>query len=408
MAPVVLGYFRYTDIWFEWHQALPNKEDGSPLKAILAHDSLVHPDHPLRNGKHGIEMYMGTLQNFETRLLFSSAQVEYIRAWLFATKLTKTLIPLPYSDCLLTESNLRNVSPIYFSNGGELRNSLKKIEKNNKRLKGANPILKSRRQTFELVRTFYADKVGVWCACDFEAWDRDHSLLTEFGWSLVRWKDGKEISEQGHLVVQERRNYSNTYVPNNRERYNFGETEFIDKNQFKKRIQGLISDLTKNGPLYLVFHDNNQDIKYLNSKAVEAPLTGLAYMLPDATPDDGIWVIDTGDLFAALEGEPGGNKRGLERVCRHLQIPTEWLHNAGNDAHYTLLALKTMASGDPVDLQREKRWPNRTGEGAPHAPKGVKVEFKPWEEDSDFSDQEGMVGYEPAGGMGSLDISNDE
>jgi hypothetical protein len=124
------------------HQALPNKEDGGPLKAILAHDALVHPDHPLRNGKPGIEMYMGdyldwtvhqnyieafagTLQNFETRLLFSSAQVEYIRAWLFATGLTKTLIPLPYSDCLLTESNLRNVSPIYFSNGGELRNSLK-------------------------------------------------------------------------------------------------------------------------------------------------------------------------------------------------------------------------------------------------------------------------------------------
>jgi hypothetical protein len=60
-------------------------------------------------------------------------------------------------------------------------------------------------------------------------------------------------------------------------------------------------------------------------------------MLPDATPDDGIWVIDTGDLFAALEGEPGSNKRGLERVCRHLQIPTEWMHNAGNDAHVCIL-----------------------------------------------------------------------
>jgi hypothetical protein len=106
-------------------------------------------------------------------------------------------------------------------------------------------------------------------------------LLTEFGWSLVRWEDGKEINEQGHLVVQERRRYTNTYVPNNREvinsficsssqighlmysdqRYNFGETEFIDKKQFKERIQGLISDLTKKGPLFLVFHDNSQDIK---------------------------------------------------------------------------------------------------------------------------------------------------
>ena len=67
-----------------------------------------------------------------------------------------------------------------------------------------------------------------------------------------------------------------------------------------------------------------------------------------------------------------------------------------------------MASGDPVDLQREKRWPNRTGDAAPQAQKGVKVEFKPWEEDSDFSDQEGMVGYEPTGDMRTLDISDDE
>jgi hypothetical protein len=49
----------YSPTPYRRHQALPNKEDGSPLKAILAHDALVHPDHPLRNGKHGIEMYMG-------------------------------------------------------------------------------------------------------------------------------------------------------------------------------------------------------------------------------------------------------------------------------------------------------------------------------------------------------------
>ena len=121
--------------------------------------------------------------------------MEYIREWLHATGLTKSLIPIPYSDCLLTESDLRNIAPIYFTNGGDLRNSLKvcaqnvsnhpffthksqqKIEKNNKRLKGAHPILKSRRQTFELVRTFYSDKNGVWCAIDIEAWDRDHSYV---------------------------------------------------------------------------------------------------------------------------------------------------------------------------------------------------------------------------------------
>lgn len=46
-----------------------------------------------------------------------------------------------------------------------------------------------------------------------------------------------------------------------------------------------------------------------------------------------------------------------------------------------------MVSGDPVDIQREKRWPNRTGQSN----QGVKVQFKPWEEDSDYSDVEGIA-----------------
>jgi hypothetical protein len=32
-------------------------------------------------------------------------------------------------------------------------------------------------------------------------------------------------------------------------------------------------------------------------------------------------------------------------------------HNAGNDAEYTMSALKTMASGPTIDTQREERWP---------------------------------------------------
>lgn len=43
-----------------------------------------------------------------------------------------------------------------------------------------------------------------------------------------------------------------------------------------------------------------------------------------------------------------------------------------------------MAGGDPLDMQREKRWPLQTGPG-------VKVELKPWQEDSDYSDEEGIL-----------------
>jgi hypothetical protein len=67
----------------------------------------------------------GTLENGEARLLFSSAQVEYIRYWLHTMGFTKELIPLPYSDCLLTSSRLQNHSPVIFKTGGDLRNALK-------------------------------------------------------------------------------------------------------------------------------------------------------------------------------------------------------------------------------------------------------------------------------------------
>jgi len=65
------------------------------------------------------------LEDGEARLMFSSAQVEYIRYWLHAMGLTKELIPLPYSDCLLTSSRLQNHSPVVYKTGTELRNTLK-------------------------------------------------------------------------------------------------------------------------------------------------------------------------------------------------------------------------------------------------------------------------------------------
>lgn len=50
----------------------------------------------------------------------------------------------------------------------------------------------------------------------------------------------------------------------------------------------------------------------------------------------------------------------------------------------TMLCLKSMALGDTLDVQREKRWPNQTGSG-------TKVVFDPYQED-EFSDTEGVLG----------------
>jgi hypothetical protein len=91
------------------------------------------------------------------------------------------------------------------------------IEKNNKKLKGTSMLLGTRRLTFDRARSFWGAQRGAWLAIDFEAWDRDHTVLLEFGYSSVQWRDGQKIQDKGHLIVKEHKKYFNTYVSNFRE-----------------------------------------------------------------------------------------------------------------------------------------------------------------------------------------------
>lgn len=144
------------------------------------------------------------MRSGETRLLFSSAQVEYIRYWLHAMRLTSSLLPIPSSHVLLLKSDLRAISPAVYDSPGVLKKALNVISKNNKRLQGAiGGGLGDLRRQFEKVRAAWADKRGVWCALDFEGWEMDHKLITEFGWSAVRWENGV-LGERvdGHFIVK--------------------------------------------------------------------------------------------------------------------------------------------------------------------------------------------------------------
>ncbi|KAI0774246.1 hypothetical protein C8Q74DRAFT_1269130 [Fomes fomentarius] len=389
-----IGYYRFTDIIFEWHHSLPNPEDISPLKALLNNNALIHANHPLRKpGVNGLELYLGTFETGEMRLLFSSAQIEYIRYWLHAMQLTKEPIPLPSSEYLIQNGDLKQCSPNVYTDAHVLKLAIKNIDKDNKRLRGTGTMLGLRRLLFERVRTLWVAKIGTWIAMDFEAWDRDHTVLTEFGWRIVQWVDQQQVTEHGHLVVHEHRPFTQYYVPDHRNRYNFSRSEDVNKGEFKQRICDMVSKYRAVGPLFLVFHGSSQDVKYLKSDAIKA--FERDDRLPDSPQDGEVYVIDTAEMFAALEGE-SNDTRSLLRVCSLLKIDTMFLHNAGNDAYYTLDAMISMASGDPIDQQREQRWPGRTSDKP-------KIEFEEWEEDSEFDDMEGIFGKPVNGPLSDAD-----
>ena len=79
----VHGYYRFTDIFYEWcvllHYRGSPSEDGTRsralpecdlqevrnLKAFIAYDAIVDPDHPLSTGADGgVELYLGRIPLF--------------------------------------------------------------------------------------------------------------------------------------------------------------------------------------------------------------------------------------------------------------------------------------------------------------------------------------------------------
>ena len=72
--------------------------------------------------------------------------------------------------------------------------------------------------------------------------------------------------------------------------------------------------------------------------------------MPDTPSNDGVYIVDTASLFAALEGH-SAERRGLERMCRLLGMRTiDHMHNAGNDAHVRLITYGPFSDGCFYDL----------------------------------------------------------
>jgi len=81
-----------------------------------------------------------------------------------------------------------------------------------------NPTLESKRQNFGKISALWTEKKGAWLAADFEAWEMDHTYLTEFGYSLVMFEGGQRLEDRKeHFIVHEARSHINSkYVPDYR------------------------------------------------------------------------------------------------------------------------------------------------------------------------------------------------
>lgn len=119
--------------------------------------------------------------------------------------------------------------------------------------------------------------------------------------------------------------------------------------------------------LVFVGHDVRQDIKYLSSVGFEVlALQGLVEQL------------DTKEIHQAWRASEQG--KGLHHVLNDLLIQSKHLHNAGNDAVFTLRALIGVA----IEAIREKEVKAKGEEYTP-ALLGVQQQQKPAIEDDPWA-----------------------
>lgn len=163
---------------------------------------------------------------------------------------------------------------------------------------------------------------------DVEAWEGNNNLVTEIGIAVYDPK-GQENAifpniSLYHIIIDENKSkYNGRFVPNNKNNFVGGTSHVLPEGEAKVFLNKMIRQYFFEDPRGAVFvgHHIGGDIKWLQSIGVEFPKDG--------------GIVDTLKIYNLSHGKNGG---GLRSVLRLMDIPHAYLHNAANDAYYTLLA----------------------------------------------------------------------
>ena len=162
-------------------------------------------------------------------------------------------------------------------------------------------------------------------AFDVETYENDHSVILEIGFAVGSLTKPGDNEKAFHFIIEENSHFVNRdYVPDNREKFCFGTSERMSIKEAAERFMQHIRDVD-----FLVTHSGSNDEAYLASSGISL---------------EGKPVFDTQLLALALLTS-GTAVFGLKRLLSDLAIPfdEDILHNAGNDAVYTLKVFLALA-----------------------------------------------------------------
>lgn len=196
---------------------------------------------------------------------------------------------------------------------------------------------------------FSPDDSVIFVCIDIEAYEFNQAIVSEVGIAMLDARALSTVAPGGssplgsegwypyiharHLRIKE-----NLWVHNNRHvkgcplNFEFGESECVGRDKVVPLIEAIIQrevDGQKRN-IVLVFHDAAADIKFLDAEGYDI-----------LSEENVIDVLDTKEMDQYVTRSQ--NPHSLEAVLRSLDISYRYLHNAGNDAMYTMRAMVSLA-----------------------------------------------------------------
>ncbi|KAI5465547.1 hypothetical protein BGZ63DRAFT_437148 [Mariannaea sp. PMI_226] len=184
----------------------------------------------------------------------------------------------------------------------------------------------------------------IFVCVDVEAIERPPNPVSEIGFAILDTKDvlhtrpglcgenWRTVIKCHHLRVWEYSGLRNSrFVQGCPDAFDFGTSEFPRKSHVREEIMKILTPyIDTDRPIILVGHDIQCDITWVSTFGID---------LLSLRNFSGL--LDTKDMFQGWRNEK--NPRGLGRVLEDLDIPSKNLHNAGNDAYYTVCAMLGIA-----------------------------------------------------------------
>lgn len=175
----------------------------------------------------------------------------------------------------------------------------------------------------EMIKTVYL-RTGPLVSIDVEAHERATHEITEIGIAVYdpegQWFLSTPHIKTLHILTSESMHLRNgNYVPDRKFSFNGGTSYSMNYNQLRALLRGVFSSYFTERRGVLVGHDVNNDLQWLKKLLIN--------LHPETR------TVDTLRIYLLTSKQHGS----LRKILRRMDIPHANLHNAANDAYYTLL-----------------------------------------------------------------------